>query len=160
MEDNTKQSNEQIRTVAQQLNFPLDKVSQDIIRRYSGGEAFPIGAVFISTVSTDPSILLGYGTWSAIGAGRVLVGIDSGDADFDTLGETGGAKTHTLTIAEMPSHDHNAGGSVPRGAAGGSLANGWGGSSTNQATLDAQGGGGAHNNVQPYLICAFWQRTA
>lgn len=58
-----------------------------------GGEAFPVGSVFIGVVSTNPATLLGYGTWAAFGAGRVLVGLDSGDTDFDTVEETGGAKT-------------------------------------------------------------------
>lgn len=58
-----------------------------------GSEAFPVGAVFLAVVSTDPADLLGYGTWSAFGAGRVLVGRDAGDTDFDTAEETGGAKT-------------------------------------------------------------------
>lgn len=57
------------------------------------GEAFPVGSVFIGVVSTSPATLLGYGTWSAFGAGRVLIGRDAGDADFDTAEETGGAKT-------------------------------------------------------------------
>lgn len=72
----------------------------------AGGDPFPVGSVFISVVSTNPATLLGYGTWSAIGAGRVLVGLDSGDTDFDVVEETGGAKTHTLTAAEMPAHTH------------------------------------------------------
>jgi len=72
----------------------------------AGGEAFPVGSVFLSVVSTNPATLLGYGTWSAIGAGRVLVGLDSGDPDFDTLEETGGAKSITLTEAQIPAHTH------------------------------------------------------
>ena len=71
-----------------------------------GGEAFPVGSVFVAVVSTDPATLIGYGTWSAIAAGRVLIGRDAGDTDFDTVEETGGAKTHTLTAAEMPVHTH------------------------------------------------------
>lgn len=58
-----------------------------------GGPAFPVGAVFIAVVSTNPATLLGYGTWSAFGAGRVMVGLNAGDPDFDTAEETGGAKT-------------------------------------------------------------------
>jgi hypothetical protein len=77
-----------------------------------GGEAFPIGSVFIGVVSTDPATLLGYGTWSAFGAGRVLVGYDSGDTDFDTAEETGGAKTKAISahsgtaVADHSSHTH------------------------------------------------------
>lgn len=70
------------------------------------GQAYPVGSVFLSVVATDPATLLGYGTWSAIGAGRMLVGQDTGDADFDTLEETGGAKTVTLTEAQIPAHTH------------------------------------------------------
>jgi len=55
--------------------------------------AWPVGAVFISVVSTNPNTLLGFGTWAAFGAGKVLVGLDSGDTSFDTVEETGGAKT-------------------------------------------------------------------
>lgn len=69
---------------------------------------YPVGSVYINAdVDTDPSTLLGFGTWSAVGSGRVLVGQDTGDTDFDTLGETGGEKVHTLTESEMPSHTHS-----------------------------------------------------
>jgi hypothetical protein len=146
--------------IGQQLSYPLDHDTQRILEQSLSIQAFPVGAIFLSAVSTDPSILLGYGTWSAIGAGKMLVGIDSGDADFDTLGETGGEKEHTLTISEMPSHDHSAGGSVPRGATGGTLANGWGGSSTNQNTMEAEGGDAPHNNMPPYLVVSIWQRIS
>lgn len=60
-----------------------------------GGQAFPVGSVFISVVSTNPGTLLGYGTWAAFGAGRVMVGFDSADVAFDAPEEVGGAKTHT-----------------------------------------------------------------
>lgn len=56
--------------------------------------AYPVGSIYISVVSTNPNTLLGFGTWSAFATGKTLVGIDSGDTDFDTVEETGGAKTH------------------------------------------------------------------
>lgn len=64
----------------------------------AGGEvpvidSWPVGSVFVAVVSTNPATLLGGGTWAAIATGRVLVGIDAGDVDFDTVEETGGAKT-------------------------------------------------------------------
>lgn len=68
--------------------------------------AWPVGSVFVAVVSTNPATLLGYGTWSAFAAGRVIVGLDSGDTDFDTVEETGGAKTVTLSEAQIPSHTH------------------------------------------------------
>ena len=74
-----------------------------------GSEAFPVGSVFISVVSTNPATLLGYGTWSAIAAGRVLVGLNSGDIDFDTAEETGGAKTKTVAQANLPNISTGAG---------------------------------------------------
>ena len=72
-------------------------------------EAFPVGSVFISVVITNPGTLLGYGTWSAIGAGRMLVGLDSGDTDFDAVKETGGAKTKTIAQANLPNISTGAG---------------------------------------------------
>jgi len=76
----------------------------------------PVGTIREFNVSTDPATLLGFGTWSAFGTGRVTVAIDAGQTEFDVNGETGGAKTHTLSIAELPSHNHN-------GATGGQTAN-------------------------------------
>ena len=68
--------------------------------------AWPVGSVYTSIVSTNPATLLGGGTWVSFGAGRVLVGLDATQTEFDTVEETGGAKTHTLTTAEMPAHLH------------------------------------------------------
>ena len=88
----------------------------------SSSQAFPVGSIFTAVVSTSPATLLGYGTWTAFGAGKVLIGLDSGDADFDTAEETGGAKTkaisahsgtavadhasHTHTYTQVPNHTH------------------------------------------------------
>ena len=128
-----------------------------------GGEAFPVGSVFIAVVSTNPATLLGYGTWAAFGAGRTLVGIDAGQTEFDTVKETGGAKTHTLIEAEMPSHAHV---ENQNSATTGALA-GWGARDTSTSTsiatgysTAATGGGGAHNNLQPYIVVYMWERTA
>ena len=78
---------------------------------------YPVGSIYINAaVTTNPATLLGFGTWSEIGAGKVLVGQDTGDALFDALGDTGGSKdaiavshTHTLTAASAASggaHTH------------------------------------------------------
>ena len=70
---------------------------------------YPVGSVYVNaTVSTNPATLLGVGTWVAYGEGRVPVG-KAGSGTFDTLGATGGAETHTLTLNEIPSHNHNNG---------------------------------------------------
>lgn len=69
-------------------------------------DVYPVGSVYLSVVSTSPATLFGFGTWARIGQGRCLVGVDEGDPDFDTPEEAGGAKTVTLTSAELPSHTH------------------------------------------------------
>lgn len=145
----------------------------------TSSEAFPVGSVFISVVSTNPNTLLGYGTWSAIGSGRVLVGLNAGDPDFDTLEETGGAKTVTLSVAQMPSHTHvqdahshaQRRNNVTTGANSGwttafdtssssPVADVNTGTGSTTATNQSTGGDGSHPNVQPYLVCMFWKRTA
>lgn len=151
-------------------------------------EAFPVGSVFIGVVSTNPQTLLGYGTWIEFGAGRVMVGFDSAQTEFDVVEETGGSKTHILTSGEMPSHTHaqdshnhtqdahshnydtrassTAGGQpyVMRSSTVGTI-----GplvtaavAATNQAAIannQNTGGGGAHNNLQPYIVVYMWKRT-
>ena len=70
--------------------------------------SYPVGAVYISVLSTSPATLFG-GTWSAIATGRVLIGLDSGDTDFDTVEETGGAKIKTIAQANLPNISTGAG---------------------------------------------------
>lgn len=67
---------------------------------------WPVGSVYTSILATNPNTLFGFGTWSAFGAGRTLVGLDAGQTEFDTVEETGGAKTHALTSGELAAHTH------------------------------------------------------
>jgi len=125
------------------------------------GHTYPVGSIYTSIVSTNPATLLGVGTWAAFGAGKVMVGLDSGDSDFDTAEETGGAKTHTLSIAEMPAHTHATEGNDTNDAgAGVPYVDTKSGSTSNSNATTSTGGGGAHNNLQPYIVVYMWKRTA
>lgn len=65
---------------------------------------WPVGSIFLSVVNTNPTNWFG-GTWELIAQGRTLVGVDTSDADFNTVKKTGGEKTHTLTTNEIPQTD-------------------------------------------------------
>lgn len=93
-------------------------------------------------------------------AGCVLVPLDPSQSEFDAIGKVGGAKTHTLTIPQLPSHDHGDGTVDVRGGNGETAVTG---GTTPLATTGAattitpvnvlhQGGGQAHNNLQPYVV--------
>ncbi len=121
-------------------------------------KVYPVGSIYINATSaTNPATLLGFGTWVAFGAGKVIVGLDSSDTDFDTAEETGGAKTHTLSISEIPSHTHSLSTSDNLGGTGAIEVAG--GAPTSTQTTQATGGGGAHNNLQPYIVAYMWKRT-
>ena len=139
----------------------------------------PVGSIYINaTVSTNPGTLLGFGTWTAFGAGRVMVGFDSGNALFDTAEETGGSADSTL-----PTHTHTATSTVtdpghfhtydkasnqisfdPGAEAFNSH------TSTNTSTVTtgitvattnaSAGTSGTNTNYQPYITVYMWKRTA
>ena len=68
---------------------------------------YPVGTIYESTSSANPSTYFTGTTWARYGNGRVTVGQDSGDGSFDSVNDTGGAKTVALTSAQMPSHTHS-----------------------------------------------------
>lgn len=127
---------------------------------------YPVGTIYETTsadldTTTKMNNYFG-GTWEFYGTGRVLVA-KSTDTEFDTIGKTGGEKTHTLTIAEMPSHNHTFA-SIAKTEA-------WEAPNfavdyqyTSKATISAYtnytGDGGAHNNLQPYIVVYRYRRTA
>ena len=139
----------------------------------------PVGSIYINaTNATNPGTLLGFGTWIAFGAGRVLVGFNSANALFDTAEEAGGSPdsvvvshTHTATstVTESP-HTHaiapagssSSGGDQPTGSGSG------GSGSTSSAstgitvstTNTSSGVSGVNQNYQPYITVYMWKRTA
>ena len=136
---------------------------------------FPVGAIYTAVVSTNPGTLLGFGTWTAFGAGRVMVGFDSGNALFDTAEETGGsadavtvAHTHTATVTD-PGHAHTYTRYASQQIQSGSSTPCWTGDSTqNTGTAttgitvanSTTGTSGTNANYQPYITVYMWKRTA
>ena len=123
--------------------------------------AYPVGSVFIAVVSTNPSSLLGFGTWAAFGTGRMLIGIDSSDSDFNAVEETGGAKTHTIAQTNLPDVNLNTTksfkteeGADNRGSSSGS------GGAYETAVIPLGGDGTAINHMPPFIAVYMWKRTA
>lgn len=142
---------------------------------------YPVGSIYVNAgVSTNPATLLGFGTWVAFGAGKVLVGLDSSDPLFDSLEETGGSKdsvvvnhTHTATSTVTdPGHTHNVQYYYGNVANPGSPSSGETFASTTKTTMSATtgisvatsisstGSSGTNANIQPYITVSMWKRTA
>lgn len=132
----------------------------------SGGGAidsvYPIGSIYMSVNSTDPSTLFG-GTWERI-QDRFLLAAGSSYA----AGSVGGEVEHKLSVSEMPSHNHtftfHSDGNPYYSPAPYLGSAGAGGSEHDKQTatssVQAKGGGQAHNNMPPYLTVYMWKRTA
>ena len=142
---------------------------------------YPVGSVYTNaSVSTNPATLLGFGTWTAFGAGRVPVGFDSSNALFDSAEETGGSAdaitvshTHTATSTDS-GHSHSV---SPSGALVVDNNNGGGsyfgtgtktlsglsistGTASITTTVASSGSSGTNANYQPYITVYMWKRTA
>jgi len=86
--------------------------------------------------------------------GKIPVGKNQSDSEFAGLGQTGGEKTHVLTIAEMPAHTHTYNGPNAANANGGTTADG-----SSVQNTGSTGGDGAHNNLQPYITLNYIIKT-
>lgn len=141
----------------------------------------PVGSIYTATVATNPATLLGFGTWTAFGAGRVLIG----DGGGYSAGATGGSAdaitvshTHTATSTVTdPNHAHgpqagqfvytNAGG-IDSAGGGGFISGAIRGTTTASAstgitvatTNASTGSSGTNANLQPYVVVYMWNRTA
>ena len=138
-------------------------------------KTYPVGSIYISASSTNPSTIYG-GTWERYGQGKTLVGLNEGEPEFNTINKTGGEKTHTLTINEMPSHNHNLGGHTflwgeNVGTVNIKNANAEAGATSQNSLYTYQnqygwantlvnGGSQPHNNLQPYITVYMWKRTS
>lgn len=118
----------------------------------------PIGSIFHTLDGTSPADLFG-GVWEQL-KGRFLLGVD----DAYPIGSTGGSATHTLTIAEMPVHDHEY--KTTNSAEYDTFNGGFATSSTevreynSVGNINTAGQGLAHNNMPPYIAVYMWRRVA
>lgn len=134
----------------------LNKMQTDLLKT-----VFPIGSTYITQENTNPNAILGFGTWERF-KGLVALGVDEDDENLNEIGKTGGEKTHTLTIDEMPSHNHGIVYGKNKFAAGEYNNNSiiWEQSRT-MTTTKTSGGNNPHNNLQPYEVVGYmWIRRA
>lgn len=182
--DSNDYTNEELYQMINDLKNDIKTLSSQITNNTTSGNIFlksyPVGSIYISTSSENPGNIYG-GTWEEYGKGRTLVGVDSSDSDFSTVEKLGGEKSHTLTIDEMPSHNHvermfldQSGYSSVKPA--GYAYYIYSTQSSNVITwtntklsnvnywkigvTEDKGGSQAHNNLQPYITTYMWKRTA
>ena len=123
---------------------------------------YRIGDLFLTTIATNPSSYLG-GKWELFGPGRCLVCVDTSQAEFNSVKKTGGEKSHKLTIDEMPRHQPQALLNTSDSNTTGSAIN-WqivnNGRFYGGDMFKSFGGDKPHNNLQPFITCYVWIRTA
>jgi hypothetical protein len=143
------------------------------------GALYPVGSIYTNAaVSTNPATLLGFGTWSAFGAGRFMVGLDAGNAAFDTAQETGGSAdaivvSHSHSASSSvsdPGHDHTIGfqnHTIDQNSGSATLVRqGTSNTSTEttgisvSTTVNSTGSSATNANLPPYIVVYMWRRTA
>lgn len=130
-------------------------------------QKYHVGKLVLETSNTNPATYLGFGTWVLWGSGRVPVGVDITDEDFNEVEKIGGEKEHILTIDETPNHRHE----KLYSSNGKERKAGYGSTGTHTGTLNENtatdfeslntgytGGDQAHNNLPPFITCYIWKR--
>lgn len=129
----------------------------------------PVGYIFSwAPVDDGPDLstaqkvaeYFGFGTWKEYGAGQVLVGVDSGQTEFATVGKTGGEKTHMLTVSELASHRHAYAVDTSVTYTGTPGFDMFKVADSGSSNTGETGGNQPHNNLQPYITVYRWQRIA
>ena len=135
----------------------ISKINNDLFERYH------VGSLIFDTVNINPQTYLHFGVWELWGQGKMPIGIDETDEDFDISEKTGGEKTHTLTIDEMPSHNHgirtNHGDGTLTTAEALNCTLVYGNVRLDRIRSNLYGGNQAHNNLPPYIVCYIWKRV-
>ena len=137
---------------------------------------YPIGSIFttVNNYANSAAVVnaIGGTTWSTFGSGRVLVGQKSSDSNFNTVEETGGSSTVTLSEAQIPAHTHDSNmrmqapdsvlvdTNLKITVAQGDLMDHIFDESNVSTTTASTGGGQSHTNLQPYVVVYMWKRTA
>lgn len=100
---------------AHQFNEAIDTIKEEHLSSgehtpafYVGmlAKVYPVGAIYLSTVATNPNTLFGFGTWVQVAQGKAIFGQNGSDTDFDTAEETGGSKTASLSVEHLAAHTH------------------------------------------------------
>lgn len=139
--------------------YPKDKDGNKLV----SVPYYRVGDLFLTTIATNPSNFLG-GTWELYGPGRCLVCVDTSQSEFNSVKKIGGEKTHTLNTNEMPNHSHTYEGWT--GSSQWALGKLWlraaagDGNTRYDNSVTSAGGGQPHNNLQPFITCYVWIRTA
>ena len=142
-------------------------VSVDSIFTQGGGKLvdyiYPIGSIYMSVNSTNPSQLFGRYVDTMADKEEFLYGVDTSNVNFETPEKTGGEETHSLHISEMPKHNHgmlnyNETGYTVNYSSGSVL---FGSDIGYEGNINTSynGSGVPHNNLQPYITCYMWKRT-
>ena len=146
---------------AETIDNNFNKINQELgILEKFVDVIYPVGAFFISSVSTDPKDLFKTGTWARV-KGRVLVGVDESDTALSTSGKQGGSinplSQHTIiptsgnfVLARGAGTNHWASASAPSGSY----------AMDTEPSVIKVGGNTNHNNWQPFETAYIWKSTA